>query len=75
MTPTGHTFGAFGVDIFFVLSDFVIALVLDNPQLSAQRFLADRIARIVPLYWVLTFGVFAGTLIAPSLFNSTTANC
>jgi len=75
MAPTGHTFGEFGVDVFFVLSGFVIALVLDNPRMTAQRFFADRIARIVPLYWVLTFGVFAGTLIAPSLFNSTTSAC
>ncbi|MBN3766797.1 acyltransferase [Burkholderia sp. Ac-20365] len=74
MTPTGHTFGEFGVDIFFVLSGFVIALVLDSPRITAQRFLSDRIARIVPLYWVLTFVVLAGTLIAPSLFNSTTAD-
>lgn len=74
MSPTGHTFGEFGVDIFFVISGFVIALVLGNPDLTTQRFLADRIARIVPLYWVLTFGVFAGALIAPELFNSTTAD-
>ncbi|WP_109478394.1 acyltransferase [Paraburkholderia sp. C35] len=74
MAPTGHTFGEFGVDVFFVLSGFVIALVLDSPRITAQRFLSDRIARIVPLYWLLTFVVFAGTLVAPSLFNSTTAD-
>jgi exopolysaccharide production protein ExoZ len=74
LAPTGHTFGEFGVDIFFVLSGFVIALVLDSPDMTVGRFLADRFARIVPLYWLLTFSVFAGTLIAPSLFNSTTAN-
>lgn len=74
MSPTAHTFGEFGVDIFFVISGFVIALVLDNPKLTTQRFLADRIARIVPLYWVLTFGVFIGALTAPALFNSTTAD-
>ncbi|MEM5422923.1 acyltransferase family protein [Paraburkholderia ferrariae] len=74
MSPTGHTLGEFGVDIFFVISGFVIALVLDNPNLTTQRFLADRVARIVPLYWVLTFGVFAGALIAPELLNSTTAD-
>ncbi|MCP2087798.1 UNVERIFIED_ORG: peptidoglycan/LPS O-acetylase OafA/YrhL [Paraburkholderia sediminicola] len=52
----------------------MIALVLDSPGMTVGRFLADRIARIVPLYWLLTFSVLAGTLIAPSLFNSTTAN-
>jgi len=74
MSPTAHTFGEFGVDIFFVISGFVIALVLDNPKLTTQRFLADRIARIVPLYWVLTLSVFVGALIAPELLNSTTAD-
>lgn len=74
LAPTGHTFGGFGVDIFFVLSGFVIALVLDSPGMTARHFLADRIARIVPLYWLLTVSVFACTLLAPSLFNSTTAN-
>jgi exopolysaccharide production protein ExoZ len=74
MAPTGHTLGEFGVDIFFVLSGFVIALVLDTPRITAQRFLSDRIARIVPLYWVLTLVVLAGTLVAPALFNSTTAS-
>lgn len=74
MAPTGHAFGEFGVDIFFVISGFVIALVLDSPKMTTQRFLTDRIARIVPLYWLLTFAVFAGVLIAPSLFNSTTAD-
>ncbi|WP_322103411.1 acyltransferase [Paraburkholderia sp. J41] len=74
LVNTAHTFGQFGVDIFFVLSGFVIALVLDSRELSVGRFLADRIARIVPLYWLLTCCVFAGTLVAPALFNSTTAD-
>lgn len=74
MAPTGHTFGEFGVDIFFVLSGFVIALVLDTPHLNPRRFVLDRIARIVPLYWLLTFVVLAGTLVAPTLFSSTAAD-
>lgn len=74
MSPTGRAFGEFGVDIFFVLSGFVIALVMDSRGMTAGRFLSDRIARIVPLYWLLTFAVFAGTLVAPALFNSTTAD-
>jgi acyltransferase-like protein len=69
LAPTGHTFGEFGVDIFFVLSGFVIALMLDSSDLTVRRFIADRIARIVPLYWPLTFSVFASTLIAPSMFR------
>ena len=46
-------FGSFGVDIFFVLSGFVIALVVSNKQ-SAKVFAISRLTRIVPLYWLLT---------------------
>jgi exopolysaccharide production protein ExoZ len=49
-------FGGAGVDIFFVISGFVMAYT--TPQLSgcapsdAWLFLRKRIARIVPLYWL-----------------------
>lgn len=49
--------GAFGVDIFFIISGFVIYVTGDN--LKASEFLARRIARVVPLYWLfLTLKIF-----------------
>ena len=74
MATSGPAFGEFGVDIFFVLSGFVIALVIDTPGLTARQFLSDRIARIVPLYWLMTMTVFVGAMTLPALFNSTTAD-
>lgn len=65
--------GAFGVDIFFVVSGFIICFASQN-ETSAGGFFLKRICRIVPLYWLLTLGVFAIALIAPSLLNSTTAD-
>ena len=55
-------FGASGLDIFFVISGFIVSLVAaraaaqTNPQQKhpARRFLSRRITRIFPLYWVLT---------------------
>ena len=48
---------AAGVDVFFVISGFVIAYssrgLFARPH-AAQHFLARRLARIVPLYWVMT---------------------
>lgn len=66
-------FGSFGVDIFFVLSGFVMAMVIANGQ-SARNFSISRIARIVPLYWILTTCLLLLAALKPDLLNSTTAN-
>ncbi|MFC0398979.1 acyltransferase family protein [Paraburkholderia rhizosphaerae] len=74
MITNGTAFGAFRVDIFFVLSGFVIALALSASTITVREFVASRVARVVPLYWLMTFVVFCGALVRPDLFNSTTAN-
>lgn len=66
-------FGAFGVDMFFVLSGFVMAMVVASNQ-SARIFAIHRIARIIPLYWVLTSCIFILAIIKPELLAATTAN-
>lgn len=43
-----------GVDIFFVISGFIMVYVARQRERGAGRFMADRIIRIVPLYWLLT---------------------
>lgn len=47
-------FGACGVDIFFVISGLVMwhATGGFSPQTSARQFLARRLSRIMPSYWV-----------------------
>jgi exopolysaccharide production protein ExoZ len=52
--------GAVGVDIFFIISGFVMAVSsvgLVREGHPARRFLERRIIRIVPMYWLLTFVV------------------
>lgn len=44
--------GAHGVDIFFVISGFIMVALTDGRNITAGRFMRDRIARIVPLYWL-----------------------
>jgi len=68
-----YLFGSFGVDVFFIISGFVMALVVSNNN-SPTEFAIARVARIVPLYWILTTGVLILTYRAPNLFNSTTPN-
>jgi exopolysaccharide production protein ExoZ len=43
--------GASGVDIFFVLSGFIIA---HSSTRSARHFLAHRLIRVLPAYWIAT---------------------
>jgi exopolysaccharide production protein ExoZ len=65
-------FGSFGVDIFFVLSGFVIALVLENRQ-SAKHFAIGRMTRIIPLYWILTTAILFLIYVATDYVNPSTA--
>ena len=52
------SFGACGLDIFFVISGFIVSLVASRAvaqnQPSARTFLSRRFTRIFPLYWILT---------------------
>lgn len=50
--------GAAGVDIFFVISGFVMAVSTigrEHKTHPAGNFMMRRIIRIVPIYWFLTF--------------------
>ena len=70
----GRVFGEFRVDVFFVLSGFVIAFALGSGTVGVRDFVVNRLVRIVPLYWLATLLVFFGALLRPDLFNSTTAD-
>jgi len=63
--------GANGVDIFFVLSGFVMLHSQLQKRRSAWNFLKFRIIRIVPIYWFVTLiSVLSFLLIPSSAFNS-----
>lgn len=50
--------GDFGVCVFFVISGFVMIYVAGgefSQRGASARFLHNRVRRIVPLYWALTF--------------------
>ena len=46
--------GAAGVDVFFVISGFVIFLSLTRKNRTPIEFARDRLIRLVPAYWILT---------------------
>ncbi|WP_349437366.1 acyltransferase [Pararhizobium sp. A13] len=62
---TGHHFaiGAAGVDIFFVISGFIMWVISDRRALTPAGFLYERVRRIGPIYWMATMVMVAGGIL------------
>lgn len=61
--------GGIGVTVFFVISGFVMALTNDGNfghKDEPLRFMINRIVRILPLYWVMTFVAAALFIVSAS---------
>lgn len=62
--------GSAGVDIFFVISGFVMTISsapLRHAIAPARTFLSRRLERIVPMYWLVTTVKVIVILLAPAL--------
>lgn len=74
-----HALGGFnadwlasGVDIFFVISGFIMwVTAARRPGMTGAQFMKNRIIRIVPLYWLVSLLVLAIALFAPQLLHTT----
>ena len=67
-------FGLYGVDLFFVISGFIMVYNTSKKTVSPAGFFEDRLIRIVPLYWTITFVVFAIAIFSPKLMHNTRAD-
>jgi exopolysaccharide production protein ExoZ len=58
---------SFGIHIFFVVSGFIMIHTTENFGESGawRTFLARRLVRIIPLYWLLTTVMVIGLIISP----------
>jgi peptidoglycan/LPS O-acetylase OafA/YrhL len=70
--PTGLTdAGNAGVDLFFVISGFIMVFTTGRRPQGPLAFLGSRLRRIAPLYWFATLAVFAVARLEPSLVQNT----
>lgn len=61
--------GQAGVDVFFVISGFVMWTATTRQEVRPLAFIRRRIIRVAPLYWLVTLVLVAGALIAPQRFQ------
>lgn len=70
MYATGFDF-AFGVHLFFTISAF---LLMYTTQKKRKQFVMKRMLRIIPLYWIMTFGTFFIAKVMPVLMPQAQAD-
>lgn len=63
--------GAFGVDIFFVISGFMIMFSTES---HPGHFLQKRFLRVLPLYYLMTIGTFFLLVLFPDMFQQSRAD-
>jgi exopolysaccharide production protein ExoZ len=61
--------GAYGVDVFFVLSGFIMCYTTFDLGARPATFLVKRLIRIVPLYFILSTAMFVMVVLVPHSFN------
>ena len=73
VTPLVFSQGLIGVDLFFVISGFIMAYIqplpLDTPR-AYTRFLVHRVTRIYPPLWLVMVPLSVVYFIRPDLINS-----
>jgi len=62
--------GFSGVDVFFVLSGFIILYTSGSGKNNITTFLKKRFIRIYPIYWIVTALLMAAFFVSPSAEQS-----
>jgi exopolysaccharide production protein ExoZ len=62
--------GNSGVDLFFIISGFIMTFSIHAaPAMGARLFMARRLIRIVPLYWIMSTLFLLLALFIPQMFR------
>jgi exopolysaccharide production protein ExoZ len=66
----GFTIGGAGVDLFFIISGYIMCVSTIGRQLNFSQFMQHRIRRIMPLYWLTTTIGLVIFLVKPEIINT-----
>src|ERR1700722_17033315 len=63
--------GRLGVEVFFVISGFIITTIAGDGRFNPKEFLVRRAFRIVPAYWAATFLITILAVAIPTQVRTT----
>jgi exopolysaccharide production protein ExoZ len=63
-------FGEAGVDLFFIISGYIMCYATYRKKTNIYEFIKARIIRIMPLYWILSTVALLIYLVMPDKINS-----
>ena len=66
----GFAIGGAGVDLFFIISGYIMCVSTANRNLNFGGFMLHRIRRIMPLYWLTTTIALVIFLYKPEIINT-----
>lgn len=60
-------FGQFGVEIFFIVSGFIMSYITSGKDLQIPSFMVRRAVRILPMYWLFSTIALCAFIAVPKL--------
>lgn len=61
--------GSAGVDVFFVISGFIMWVTTAGRPIGPGDFVVRRLVRVVPLYWIVTLVLCLAASLKPQFFH------
>jgi exopolysaccharide production protein ExoZ len=66
----GFSIGGAGVDLFFIISGYIMCISTAGKHFNFYKFILHRIQRIIPLYWFSTTVALGIYLFNPGMINT-----
>ncbi|WP_245308004.1 acyltransferase family protein [Rhizobium etli] len=65
---------AAGVDLFFIISGFIMWTISDARPTAPLQFIRNRIQRVLPIYWICTLLFVIAATVSPKNYDNAVFN-